>query len=201
MTDSASALDKIPVWVLGVAIVAVIVLATLLYLSGKSFGCSKSSTSFSCGFAQEPAFTSESFFGYYYDWDEKRNSVCTEEVLTLGFSDAGLIRGNSSANVKDRFGGTSVNTWIHTGFRFGDNIAAAYTTDRRRRTGNGVYYLMKSEDENAGFWVGISSPSGKTIRCPYVLTKTQKPPNESCESRWPKLFSVANECKELDLEK
>jgi hypothetical protein len=63
----------------------------------------------------------------------------------------------------------------------------------------GVYYLALSRGDYAGFWIGLDAISGKVIQCPYVLSDTENNANETCEGRWPHVFSEATACREVNL--
>lgn len=189
---------RVPPWIVGIAIIAVLIIALLLFFSDRPFTCTKTKDGYICGFINGTKFTHEKFLGYFYDWDEKRNTYCSSEVVDLEFSDDEVsIQAKTTGKVKDRDGGLVERSWNHRGYKHGNNIAIAYVTDRKPTTGNGVYYLVQSQGDYAGFWIGTDWPSGKTIRCPYVLTKTEKRGSESCEERWPYVFSPATVCQEV----
>ena len=76
--------------------------------------------------------------------------------------------------MKDRDGNSAEGSWLLQGYKHGNNLAMAYVSDYKPRSGNGVYYLVPNQGEYAGFWIGIDSPSGKVIRCPYVLTNKDR---------------------------
>ena len=198
MGTSNPLLAKLPPWVLSLAIVAVVVVIGLLYISKTPFRCSNSSEGFSCGFVSEPGVVHENYVGYYYDWDERGATYCAHEDLDLGFADDEVsITAKSIGKVKDRYGELVDASWSLRGYKLGTNLALAYISAQLPRTGNGVYYLIQNRGEYAGYWIGFDSPSGKVIRCPYLLTKSKKAETESCESRWPQVFSAANQCREV----
>ncbi|MBI4996745.1 MAG: hypothetical protein HZC22_07580 [Rhodocyclales bacterium] len=198
MSNDKSIIEKMPPWVIGVAIIAVVIFISLLFFSQNPFACSRDSDGFSCGFIREPTVIYEKLHGYFYDWDETGNTYCSHEILDLGFVDDEVsITARATGAVKNRDGNLVENKWMFRGYKHGNNLAIAYVTERPPRTGNGVYYLIQNQGEYAGFWMGVDSPSGKTIRCPYVLTTTEKRGNESCELRWPHIFSPTNGCYEI----
>lgn len=198
MTDTKSIFDKVPPWVIGSVSIAVIVVALLLFFSNRPFQCSKTNEGFSCGFVREPNTTYKHYIGYFYNWDKERNTYCTSESMDIGYSDDGVsLVAHTSGKIKDRDGNYIERSWVHRGYKHGNNLAIAYVTENRPTTGNGVYYLVQTDGEYAGFWIGINWLSGKAIRCPYVLTDSEKRGNETCEQRWPQSFSKENECKEV----
>ncbi|MEO8327577.1 MAG: hypothetical protein ABI618_17125, partial [Nitrospirota bacterium] len=116
----------------------------------------------------------------------------------LEFSDDEVsLRARTAGMVKDRDGSLIERSWIHRGYKHGNNLAVSYVTEAKPTTGNGVYYLIQTNGDYAGFWIGVDWPSGKTIRCPYLLTRTEKRGNETCEDRWPYVFSATTACTEV----
>jgi len=198
MAEEEPSMSKMPPWIIGVSVIAVVIIALLLFFSQKPFKCIKSNEGFSCGFVSEQNWAKEKYIGYFYDWDEKKNTYCSSETVDLEFSeDEVSLRARTSGNVKDRDGRLIDRSWIHRGYKHGNNLAIAYVTEAKPTTGNGVYYLIQTNGDYAGFWIGVDWPSGKTIRCPYLLTKTEKRGSETCEERWPYVFSSATACTEV----
>lgn len=199
--ENISIIEKIPIWVIGVSIIGVIVFILLLFFSQKPFNCNMTKDGFSCGFVSDTNVTHDKYFGYFYDWDEKKRTYCSYEIVDITFSDDELsVQAKTTGKVKDRDGSLVERSWIHRGYKHGNNLAISYVTESKPTTGNGVYYLVQNQGDYAGFWVGVDWPSGKIIHCPYLLTKTEKRGNESCEDRWPQIFSKSNACIEVKFE-
>ena len=200
--DVLSMVRKMPPWVIAFAVVAILVLAVLLFISKTNAGCIWGEGRFSCGFDLDKTqrFTEpRKFHGYYYNWSDKGEVNCSSETVTLRFSvDEKVIEGQSVGNVvMDNHGTSAKNSWTLRGFNYGNKLALAYVTEKTPVSGNGIYYLIKEQGEYAGFWIGVNSPSNRIIRCPYLLTTVEKPANEICEQRWPRVFNSANTCQEV----
>ncbi|MBT9597448.1 MAG: hypothetical protein IV094_15815 [Vitreoscilla sp.] len=191
-------IQKLPAWVIAVVALAIAFVIGLLFFSKNPISCSKNEDGFACGFVRPLDAVTDKYYGYFSDLDEKGSVYCSHERIDVSFlSDDVSVRARSVAKVKDRDGNLVEESWIIQGYKYGEKLALAYITEHPPRSGNGVYYLIATQGEYAGFWLGVDSPSGKTIRCPYVLTRTEKPEVLSCEQRWPSVFSSTNACREI----
>ena len=155
------------------------------------------------GQTSQPATTEyeeSEMIGYYYTLDDKKNSVCTQENLTMKwFDDGKKISGHAEADVHKSGGGMVKRHWIYEGVRHGNDLSLFYITDKVAPTGVGVNYLMSMGGAYSGYWLGIDFPSGDRVQCPYVLVNAsdEMHMNETCETRWPDIFNDDNKCKRL----
>ena len=150
----------------------------------------KNGDNFSCGFSSNNEFEKKLLNGYFYTLDDVGNTVCVSEKLQLKFyEDHYTVKASSGGNVHDKDGHLIKSKWIQIGFRHGNNLALAYITDSNSPTGTGVYYLMARGNEYAGYWLGLDFPLGHKFQCPYILTPSEKPEDQTCEDRWPEVFT------------
>ncbi|RYF26299.1 MAG: hypothetical protein EOO23_08615 [Comamonadaceae bacterium] len=198
MSIGETIVSKLPPWLIATIFISISVITLLLFVSDRTLTCTLKE-GISCGVSPSKGkVATETYYGYYYNLDENSRLICDSETVEIGFSgDEVPITAHSAGMVRDRDGTQSPNKWVFQGYKHGSNLALAYVTEQKPTSGNGVYYLIKNQGEYAGFWAGVNGPTGKIISCPYVLTKTAKRANESCQARWPRVFTASTGCREV----
>lgn len=170
----------------------------MMYLRGTGFSCGLDGKKISCEFGNESTPEEKRMTGYFYTLDDKGGTVCVSENIVLKFyEDKATIEGHSSGEVHSKGGMLISKQWLLSGFRHGNDLSLAYTTDSNLRTGAGVYYPMEMGEEYAGYWLGLDFPLGHKVQCPALLTPNKKQVNETCEQRWPRVFT-GNPCVILE---
>ncbi len=173
----------------------------VMYLRGTGFACGLDDAKISGEFGNKSTPEEKRMTGYFYTLDDKGKTVCFSENIVLKFyEDKVTVDGHSGAKVHQKDGTLINREWLLTGFRHENNLSLAYITNSNSPTGAGVYYLMERGDEYAGYWLGLDLPLGHKVRCPYLLTTNEKPVNETCEQRWPDIFT-RDPCVILEEEK
>ncbi len=203
MGEEASTLENnkrglfdLPPWLLGIALLAIIGLAVLLFYSGARIECGQSDAKFTCGFTKLEGYEEKEFNGYFYTLDDQGKNTCANEKIKIRFYDDNItIAAYAEGTVHDHNGSLIKRTWTYRGYRHGNDLALAYVTADKLPTGNGIYYLLSRGGDYAGYWMGTDFPTDARVQCPYVLTRTEKRGNESCEKLWPDVFVA--ECTHL----
>ena len=187
----------------GMSVLLIVVILLILYVAGP-FSC-KLKDGFTCGFTNKGSYEEKKMYGYFNTLDEKEQTTCMEETLSLKFYDDDTIEGKSEAMVHKMNGEQEKRIWQHLGFiRPNLEISLSYRTKEIQTTatevktgaavktepGTGVYYLMSQPPRKnyIGYWLGLDYPHGFLVQCPYVLTESQKEKNKTCKDKWPNVF-------------
>ena len=136
----------------------------------------------------------KTYFGYFHTLNDKKQTVCVKETISLKFYGDNRIEGESKAPVHTSTGTTENSVWQYMGFRHGDDISLSYITNRNPPRGTGVYYLLPAGKDFIGYWLGRDFPDGHRVQCAYVLTESEMKTGKTCAENWPNAFKK-KECK------